>query len=642
MKKLLFLFLPFVALCSCVHAQSAKDSLYKIVQQQKTDSNTVKALIDFGDIILTENIDSAIFYYEKAMSISNTLHYWKGQALYYRSMAYLYGVRKRNKQQGLYYAFKMLNEAQRLNDENQIGRSYGVIAIVYQRFQEFDSCIYYYSKSIPLVQRYSPQNLPVIYGNMSNVYDGMRLVDKAIEYSKKAQEINYKDHDTAGIITTCINLASIYSYNDSNNHRQLQVLEEGISLAHASNNLYSLAILYNNMANYYQDIKQADSSLLYYNKALVLTQKSGSAVDETEILINIASRYGDKKDFKRELAILKKLDSSSIKSLNLNKQALFYEVIYEAYHGLGRYREAASMAEKILKLRDSINKVNTEELALEFDERLKNAAAEKQLAAKELKISRQKNQLWLLGISTAAILISGLFFYLYQRKKAIAKQLIITALKNEKELIGAKFSLEGQLNERSRISKEIHDELGASLTSISLLTQVLKKRLDTTQHPEINKIGDGSVDMVHKMNEIIWALNTSNDTIGSLVAYTRKFANNFLEEAGIELVFEEDISGRQRAIDGIPRRNIYLAVKEAINNVVKHSGASKVLIKINAADKLVIDIQDNGKGFKTDELPAFRNGLLNMQKRMEEIGGNFNFSNNKGALVQLLYNLKTR
>jgi signal transduction histidine kinase len=144
--------------------------------------------------------------------------------------------------------------------------------------------------------------------------------------------------------------------------------------------------------------------------------------------------------------------------------------------------------------------------------------------------------------------------------------------------------------------------------------------------------------MVDKMNEIIWALNTSNDTVSSLVAYVRKFANNFLHDADIKLEFLEMNIPEQRQLEGAVRRNIYLTVKEAINNIVKHSGAKNVMLEVDAAEGLQIQIKDDGKGVDAaGSVQQFGNGLANMKKRMEDIGGTFSIENNNGTLIKLNY-----
>jgi signal transduction histidine kinase len=236
------------------------------------------------------------------------------------------------------------------------------------------------------------------------------------------------------------------------------------------------------------------------------------------------------------------------------------------------------------------------------------------------------------------LLLLGFLFYRYQNKKQEAKSQQIKLLEQENEFVAVKSSLEGQLNERVRISKEIHDDLGSSLTSISLLTEVLKTKVDGIKVPEVGKISATSARMVDSMNEIVWALNVHNDTLDSLVAFIRKYARDFLQDTPIKLVFEEDVN-QDFTLQGNVRRSIYLVVKEAINNVVKHADAQQVKLNIHTdKNKLTIVIEDDGKGINEEKKSVFGNGLRNMKQRIEDIGGTFAMYQTKGMVVSIEYN----
>jgi signal transduction histidine kinase len=322
----------------------------------------------------------------------------------------------------------------------------------------------------------------------------------------------------------------------------------------------------------------------------------------------------------------------------------YLEAKGEYYTFNSEYETATKYLNQLIQYKDSINSVEVKTAfaqmdSLLFDNEKQRLINERDIQIKTLEINNlnKSKRITFLSLGTLILLISSLLGYLYYRKKQQLKNKDIVLLKSENEFIAIKSSLEGQIQERTRISKEIHDELGSSLTSISLLTEVLKKRLDTKSNPEVNKISDTSADMVDKMNEIIWALNTSNDTANSLVAYVRKFANNFLQDANIELEFSEKQMDEYLPLEGTVRRNIYLTIKEAINNIVKHSNAKKVTMQVNMADGLKIEIKDDGKGINFADLPQFRNGLANMKKRMEDIGGEFSIENNNGTIIKLIY-----
>jgi signal transduction histidine kinase len=194
--------------------------------------------------------------------------------------------------------------------------------------------------------------------------------------------------------------------------------------------------------------------------------------------------------------------------------------------------------------------------------------------------------------------------------------------------------------ERARISQDMHDDVGASLTRISMMSDLVKTRNDVGSGARqwLGQISDTSRGLMEEMNQIIWALNPKNDNLEGLVAYVRRFAFEYLEPTAVACVFDLPEIRPDRALSVEVRRNVYLVVREAIHNVVKHAGATNVIISLTphpplleekgtqeerslTADHFIITIRDNGKGFDSDKLEFPGNGLVNMKKRMNDIGG---------------------
>ena len=135
------------------------------------------------------------------------------------------------------------------------------------------------------------------------------------------------------------------------------------------------------------------------------------------------------------------------------------------------------------------------------------------------------------------------------------------------------------------------------------------------------------------MNTIIWTMTSSNDTIESLVAYLRTYAFEFFDNTNIECKFNLPSTIPRIELSGERRRNIFLAVKEALNNVLKHSKASRVQIDVAVTDRLIISIADNGLGIDFQNIRRFGNGLKNMQNRLENINGRFQIKNDSGTIA---------
>jgi len=149
--------------------------------------------------------------------------------------------------------------------------------------------------------------------------------------------------------------------------------------------------------------------------------------------------------------------------------------------------------------------------------------------------------------------------------------------------------------------------------------------------PEIEKISNSANELLNKMNTIIWTMTSSNDTVENLVAYMRSYAVEFFENTAIDCYFSMPASIPPREISGERRRNIFLSVKESLNNVLKHSQSSVVRINIIVNERLIIEIQDDGIGINMEKLRKFGNGLNNMKKRMTSIDGEFNIQNQEGT-----------
>jgi len=190
--------------------------------------------------------------------------------------------------------------------------------------------------------------------------------------------------------------------------------------------------------------------------------------------------------------------------------------------------------------------------------------------------------------------------------------------------------------ERARIARDIHDDLGASLTRITLLSQSVRSDVEGQPQTaaEVDQIYGTARELTRAMDEIVWAVNPTHDTLDSLVTYLGRYAQNFLSTAGIRCRLDVPVNLPAWALTSEVRHNVFLAMKEALHNVVKHAGATEVRVLLEVQSRgFVLLVADNGRGFdwravnshNTSPADVARiyggNGLSNMLKRLEEIGG---------------------
>lgn len=231
-----------------------------------------------------------------------------------------------------------------------------------------------------------------------------------------------------------------------------------------------------------------------------------------------------------------------------------------------------------------------------------------------------------------AVVLSGFLIFtgvrIYVNRK-LQKQKVILERKQAIEL------------ERLRISAELHDDVGGELSAIRLLSEMAQMNKAQNTEQQFKKISASSADLVQKMNEIVWALNVKNDTLQSLISYMHRYAAKYLDDVGIECKFNQPEVIPDYEVDGAVRRNIFLLVKESLNNIVKHANATCVFIGVELSGQLQITIHDNGKGMSREKMTANTgNGLSTMQKRTNDVNGTMQIINHNGTNIVFLIPLQ--
>ena len=197
----------------------------------------------------------------------------------------------------------------------------------------------------------------------------------------------------------------------------------------------------------------------------------------------------------------------------------------------------------------------------------------------------------------------------------------------EKELAVYK----AQQHERDRISADMHDELGSGMTAIRLMSEIARNKMKDQTPVEIEKISQSADEVLNKMNAIIWSMNSSNDTMDNLVSYIRSYALEYFDNTPITCKITTPEYIEPAELTGDKRRNIFLSVKETLNNSLKHSKASELSIDFDISNVLTIIIADNGVGFDPQKTRQFGNGLKNIAKRIGNIGGTYKIENKDGT-----------
>jgi len=208
--------------------------------------------------------------------------------------------------------------------------------------------------------------------------------------------------------------------------------------------------------------------------------------------------------------------------------------------------------------------------------------------------------------------------------------------------------------ERSRIARDIHDDLGAQLTRITMISDSTRAEVTDPKAAAqgLQKIYDTARELTRSMDEIVWAVNPRHDTLESLATYLEKFGHDWLASAGIRCRLDLPLQFPDWHLSSEVRHNVFLAFKEALHNAVKHSGASEVLIRLGTSEQsFEIAVEDNGRGFDPGHAvtpPASHgraapgNGFENMKQRMQSVGGNCAIQSAPGSGTKILFTVPFR
>ena len=516
------------------------------------------------------------------------------------------------------------------------------------------------------------KSLAVIYNNLGNAHSNIGKQVEALKYYQDAVRISEQLGDKKRVAKTLKNIGTLYEEQNNLAAALVQYnkaetiateIQDSATIADCANNkgvvyevqkdyasalvsykkalaIYKdlkledrIALTLNNLGIVYKYLGRYKEAISSYSQALALSEKLGDKFLIGANYSNMANIYMLMHEYETAIALnTKSLDiAREISAVNII--IAVYESMAECYVGLKDYAAAYQYQQKFKAISDStfniekasqLNELQTRYETVKKEEEIHSLKEAQQIS--ELTLSKRNYQVVLaLCVLVLVIIIA---YFLMNRQKVHARHL------REKEI------LETEHRERLRISKDMHDDLGSGLSKIAIMSELVKSRFsnETDLGTQVNKISVTANDLVDKMSHIVWAMNPQNDSLDNLMAYMREFASDLFDDTGIRLSihFPDDETGIR--LNQETRRNVFMVVKESLNNVLKHARANVVSLKLSHTLKQVqIVITDDGKGFETGNTRRFGNGLINMKKRMEEINGTYTISSvlNEGTRTEI-------
>ena len=614
-----------------------KDSLKHILSKMTDDTLKVKTLITLGQQYESNKPDSAVFYYKLSGQLSQRLHYPAGIVRYINNYTAVLNVQGKF-DESLKLNLEAIDISKKSGLKQYLVKSLMNTGAVYQYKGNYTRAANYYLQALPLLEvAGSAQNLSLAYGNLCVLYRNLQQPEKALYYARLALTYAEKGNDLYAIAAACINIGN--ALKDGNKIAEaIRYLERAhhIGLQINDENYQETALI--DIADAYLQLKQPQRYIPFFRKALPLSEAIGDVSGKAYALYGIGLGMFWQRDYQEAEKQL--LNGIRFTTLHDQKEVLgkMLLLMSDVQIAMGKpenstiYRSRYDSVSNIL-LNAPLLK-NIQELETKYGLEKK----QRELLAKDLLLTQkdreaQRQRGWLMA-AAAGVVILALFVvlgYRYYRQKQLLDRKALQVLKAEQESGRLKAILEGEQKERHRISQEMHDDMGAGLTRLLYLSRAMPHQNETA-----GKIGAAAEDLIKKMNEVIWTMNDEEDTLDSLIAYIRSSVAEMLENAGLNYTFEINESIASIPLDREFRRNIYLAVKEAVHNVIKHAAASSLQLLIIYNGKLEIIVQDDGKGIGNEAKPRAGNGLKNMRSRIKQLGGEMEVSNEQGTRVRFV------
>ncbi|HXD77131.1 MAG TPA: ATP-binding protein [Puia sp.] len=638
-----FLFASLAASLFCHRAVAqptqSRDSLRAIIAANHRDSNSVTALLAYGDFYAIPQPDSAVYFFEKAHQLALALHWPRGIAAYDSHIIQVLDDRGKYRE-----ALTRCQEAIRIYADggtpvDQV-RAFNNIANEYQYLGELSKTVDNYLKAMRLADTLADRHyMKILCNNLASVFYELEQYDKCYAYAHRSYVIATDLKDTAGIASSLVNLGLSEGHlgrEDSAMAHFGEILRIGRRL----DDYTLLCDAYVNMASIYVRRHLPDMAKPEFDSVLAFSERYRNPNYKTLALAGLADVAIDKNEWKKAdrftrsaMAIAAQLgDRDNLVQL-YDKEATVLEKMLDWKEALTFRNRFDTLNDSLLneKTRNHINDIETRYQAAEKD----HAIAEQRLQLERTQevVRRRNTQLWFLAAGLAALVILLLLAWrLFRQRQQINRQALMT-LQREQEVHVLKAVLQGQQEERLRIARELHDDMGAGLTTILYLSRQLPAGLPTPADTA-KKIAATTTGLVDTMNEIVWSINQQYDSLEYLVAFIRRQASQILEANGLDYCLEIPDQIPDVRLSGEVRRNIFLAVKEALNNALRHAGATCITLRIEIGPRLNILVLDNGKGMPAGE-PRRGNGLTNMRQRMDMVAGTLTIDTPGGTRVVL-------
>lgn len=642
MKHLVFLIL-FLSLFKVSISQVSRiDSLHNLIETTKEDSTKAMNYIYLAQEYVNQNRDSSFKYSYLAIELAEKADSYKHIIQAYNICANNFQrIGENDKAMERYN--QVLTLARKRNDNKGLAVTLNNIAIIHTGLGDYPKALSMYQEALECEKIIdNKQGIGEAYNNIGVIYYYQQDMDRVFEYFEKSVNIAEEIGDEPGMKRGYNNLGALYNYYKDYDKAMLYY-EKSMDLADKQSDLNQKSMALNNMAIVMNSTNRHEEAIKYHEESIALKEQIEDYAGMATSYLNFGTLYYNQKDYKKSEECYKKSIEIGQKYNSLYALKEAYKSIGSLYAITGKHELAYDWTVKQIEVRDSIfntEKTNAiEEMETKYQTELKNRelvekdnkliSIEKDKVEAELKVSNRNKWIYGLGGGSLGLFFLGLF--VIQKNKRRSEEEKNLAIIHERDQ-GMKAVINAQEEERSRISKDLHDGIGQQLSGLKMAWQNLSGVLSQSNPDEKNKLNeltqilDESAIEVRNISHQMMP-KTLKD-IGLSYAI-EDMLNKSLKHSDIKHTFES--FNADKRFEKNVEISLYRVCQELVNNIIKHSNAKEVSVQlIGNAKSLILIVEDNGIGFDSQS-NSEGHGLLNMKSRINTVNGEINLEPSPGS-----------
>ncbi len=636
----IFLFVIIIITSFYTNAQNAQvliDGLKIELTKKPDDKKRATIYSDLTWYYSNISLDSAMFYGKKAITESTKLKDSTLIAQVYSDVGAVY-FRMGNILESEKSYLKALEIRKIKNDVAGMAKVKANLANIYNKLGDKPRALKNYLETVDFFEK--TKNFEIVAKTNANIgvlFNEIKNYPKALVFLNKAIEDQEANNKNDGLCTSYLSLGNVY-LKTKDTLKALKFFNKSLEVSKKINNNIVMLAAMNNIAGVKSQQKKSNEAMAILNKSVAIRDSLNLNENDATVSLNIVKEKIMYSKFKEAQIMLMKL-KKQFENTEANEQNLVvtYDYLIHTYAYLNLPDSVNYYNNALGRLRDKVLETTVLKQTAELETKYQTAKKEKQIIEQQAD-SKQKNFI-LLAMIALTILLSLIGYLIYRQQNLKNQQQA-----QEFQLTSAIDKIESQnklQEQRLSISRDLHDNIGSQLTFIISSVDNIKYGFDITNVKLDNKlthISNFAKDTILELRDTIWAMNSSEIAFEDLEIRI----NNFIEKAQISqeninfsfAIEESLITKKLTSVEGM---NLYRTIQEAVNNALKYAQANTISINIKSQNNAIaVSIKDNGKGFDYDTVEK-GNGLKNMQKRIEEIGGKFNLSSSEnGTKIDIL------